>query len=428
MTFKGLSLNFTRGNVIGRGGNGAVFQIVCKPPREQSLVAKFLKKPRTTRDHNFQRFEKEVQAMVELGGKYGGIMPIFDYNLSSNDPWYVMPLAIPLKQHLFGRKANIMEKMDILTEVGKTLQNLHNEGYSHRDIKLDNILMYNNRVVLSDFGLVRHPDFERLTRKGEKVGPWNTIAPEMKRFVREIDDHRPADVYSFAKLIWIVLTEDEYCFDGQYEKVKSFGLKHSEFNVETLECVHQVLELSTDPIMSRRPIISRVLDELERWRYILGDKRLVVQEQRKTVRNEIRRELTPDDEYYLGLDSIRVILEKLLGLYSLNSKQIKNIPISTCKPSQLPGCLEISGTGGGNSIYLIKPEKLTVKNVSGNDGELEPKYLLDIGKIEDEELEQMKEIVIKLEDMSYLDTIFGNSIEEQGKIIALSGEKDITFA
>jgi len=430
MIFKGTSLNFTRKAFIGRGGNGEVYRIDCEPPSKQPLVAKFLKSSRLIQGHNFQRFKKEVEVMLELGGKCEGVMPIFDHNLSvdaSNPPWYVMPLSTPLKNQLFGRKANIIEKMDIITDVGRVLQSLHHERYSHRDIKIDNILMYDGRVVLSDFGLVAHPDLERHTRVGEKVGPWNTIAPEMKRIVREMDDHRPADVYSFAKLIWIVLTEDENCFDGQYEKGKSFGLKHTDYSVETLESIHQVLELSTDPVMSRRPTIGGILEQLERWRHILGDKELVVQEQRKTARSEIRRELTPGIEHFFDFNSIRAILEKLSGLYSLSSQQIKNIPISSCKSSLLPGCLEIGGSGVDKTTYLIKPKKLTVKYGSVDERELEPQYFLDIGKIEYEEINQMEGNVMKVEDMSYLDTIFVNHLEKQEITIVLPEEKDIRF-
>ncbi|MNC77461.1 hypothetical protein D3C75_1294210 [compost metagenome] len=68
-----------------------------------------------------------------------------------------------------------------------------------------------------------------------------------------------------------------------------------------------------------------------------------------------------------------------------------------------------------------------MKNGSGDDRELEPQYFLDIGNIEDGEIDRMKGNVMKAKDMSYLDTLFVNRHEEQGIIIALSGEKDILF-
>ena len=48
---------------------------------------------------------------------------------------------------------------------------LHKRGYSHRDIKVDNLLVLENPVKLSDFELIWSVDDSMITGEGERLGP-----------------------------------------------------------------------------------------------------------------------------------------------------------------------------------------------------------------------------------------------------------------
>lgn len=63
-----------------------------------------------------------------------------------------MPLAIPAKERLFG--CIFEEKLNAIRNILKMLCQLHHQGIAHKDIKIENILMYLEHYVLSDFGLV----------------------------------------------------------------------------------------------------------------------------------------------------------------------------------------------------------------------------------------------------------------------------------
>ena len=89
-----------------------------------------------------------------------------------------MPLAKPLKS-TFGRDKNRV--VSAVVDLGETLCQLHDRGVSHRDIKPDNLLFWENRARLSDFGIADSPDKPDLTGVGQMLGPYWTIAPEMKR-------------------------------------------------------------------------------------------------------------------------------------------------------------------------------------------------------------------------------------------------------
>ena len=75
--------------------------------------------------------------------------------------------------------------------------------------------LYNNHFVFSDFGLTDFPQKTTKTDIKEHVGPWQTIAPEMERDV-ENADFKAADIYSFAKTFWMIITKNKDCFEGQY--------------------------------------------------------------------------------------------------------------------------------------------------------------------------------------------------------------------
>lgn len=99
-----------------------------------------------------------------------GMLPVIDFNLpelngseqTEKDLYYVMPLAIPAKERLFG--CIFEEKLNAIRDILKMLCLLHHQGIAHRDIKIENILMYQEHYVLSDFGLVFYQDKPRVTK------------------------------------------------------------------------------------------------------------------------------------------------------------------------------------------------------------------------------------------------------------------------
>lgn len=91
---------------------------------------------------------------------------------------------------------SITERIDILLQVGDALTYIHKEGYLHRDVKPNNILVtQNNRAKLIDFDLVRGGNFLDLTST-LVGGSVLYAAPEVME--RRIKPTQTADVYSLA--------------------------------------------------------------------------------------------------------------------------------------------------------------------------------------------------------------------------------------
>lgn len=372
MIYRGECISFDRGSRIAGGGNGVVYNINC-PDKEEKLVAKFLKNNYNTK--TLQRFGCEIEAIKDLYGGSKGILPIIDSFVvekrsNKNKSWYVMPFAETLESIIFKKGLKCSDKIEWLLDIARVLEYVHSKRYSHRDIKMGNLLYYDKSVVISDFGLAAHGNFKRITGSNERVGPWNTIAPEMKRYPDKIKDSQPADVYSFGKLIWIVLTEDQSCFDGQYLREKTFSLSKEELDVKSIEVIHEILTLTTNDDMLQRPTITEVIQMLNKWKEIISDENKLIEEQRSVANREILKNFKPNIRSHTDCEEIAEILKMNCGLYSLIGKQFNRVTLNSCKMSSEPNCIEISNK---YITYLIKPKLLKITSISDGD-----EYVLEI--------------------------------------------------
>ncbi len=205
---------------LGQGGNGIVWKV--KNRNGDFFAKKILKNSSDTKAYT--RFRDEIKIIEKY--KHPGIIELIEYNLptkyyTKNDAFYIMPLGVPLKDYL--KKIELDETFKIICNLIETLEFLHDNEITHRDLKIENILMVNGELKVSDFGLANFPKQQRVSRLNEKIGPAFTIAPEMRR-ISSTAEYKKADVYSLAKTIWVILTKQWLSFDGQYNKHSSISL------------------------------------------------------------------------------------------------------------------------------------------------------------------------------------------------------------
>ncbi|MGH3382656.1 MAG: protein kinase domain-containing protein, partial [Actinoallomurus sp.] len=138
-----------------------------------------------------------------------GVLPIWDMDDTrpGKPRWYAMPRAQLLADAL-GSYATLRDVVSNIAFLADVLARLaEDEGTYHRDIKPDNLFWWNEGPVLADFGIAAWRTADRsqsgVTRKTEKLGPANFIAPEM-RSDRPADRGRHADVYSLAKTLFVL--------------------------------------------------------------------------------------------------------------------------------------------------------------------------------------------------------------------------------
>ena len=164
---------------LGRGGMGAVWQ-AHDDLLDRDVAIKEIRLPVSDDDDPMiKRALREAQAAARL--QHPGIVTIHNVITEAGRPWIIMEL-IP------GRSlADAIREHGLLTErrtaeiglqVLDALHAAHRGGITHRDVKPANILLDDQRVVLTDFGIAAIDDATALTRSGQMVGSPAYMAPE----------------------------------------------------------------------------------------------------------------------------------------------------------------------------------------------------------------------------------------------------------
>lgn len=175
-------------NQIGRGGFGNVDLV------QDAVGAQYARKTFSiNQTGNFpadlaanvkRRFirEAEVQAAIS----HFNIMPVVFTELHNDPPSFIMPVALSsLDRDIATDKSLNGSSMRAVMDILAGLEELHQMGITHRDLKPQNVLRLVNsdgdRYVISDFGLMslRDTQVSVLTQTGMRMGSDYYTAPEI---------------------------------------------------------------------------------------------------------------------------------------------------------------------------------------------------------------------------------------------------------
>lgn len=180
-------------------------------------------------EEKYRRFINEIHESEKIRKKYpDAIIPILYSNIPpfkelknlSNFCYYVMPKC----EKINGVK-DFDEYIEILLDVTDSLDKIHKCGYAHRDVKMSNILKYNGKWILSDYGCIFPYDGERISGNGEKVGP-EGCPEELKHVDANASGmnkknltklYQSSDCFLFAKMIWHLVCKGEI-FHGSFKQ------------------------------------------------------------------------------------------------------------------------------------------------------------------------------------------------------------------
>lgn len=367
-TFKSRHYEFMVGNKIGAGGNGCVFKVhrIRRDGIEQcdKYAIKILHKD--CNHTRYERFKKEIKNVADINRQNPSIkiIKIFDYDtITKNKSWYLMLEGQSFFEYC--KQISFTEKIKYMLELANIMCDLHDLGYQHRDIKIDNLLILNKILYLADFGLIFKTNDLRVTHIKERLGPYSWGPPELEDNSLSITDFKPSDVYLFAKTVWICFKEKPYGFRGVYERTSQFYLDSASFHVFTLEPIHEMLEKATKNEREKRINIQECRNLLQKQLKIAIDKKpdkdaYINKDKESTL--EILKDDKEDSRVYRDINVIlKIVKEKILSSTIYVTEGDKSINIDGVKIYNDEGMIILADSKQNND-YLCCPDCVIIKN------------------------------------------------------------------
>jgi hypothetical protein len=198
---------------IGRGGFGIVYR-ARQISLDRPVAVKVLFRHLVHTEDQVSRFEREARAAARLD--HPAIVSVFAWGEAGEDFYIAQRLVgtgrtladelIRLRKDGAAPKGWFRQVAELLGQVSAALQQAHDRGIVHRDVKPSNILLdEGGRPYLGDFGLAKIEDGLELSRTGDFAGSPYYMSPEQADARRGPIDHR-TDVYSLGVTLYELLT------------------------------------------------------------------------------------------------------------------------------------------------------------------------------------------------------------------------------
>ena len=190
---------------LGSGGMATVY--LAHDVKHHREVALKVLRPELAAALGPDRFLREVEIAARLNHPH--ILALYDSGETNGFLFYVMPyVAGESLRHRLEREKQlpIEEALAITRHVAAALGHAHAQHVIHRDVKPENILLYEGEAMVADFGIalaVSAAAGERLTQTGLAVGTPAYMSPEQAVSERALDAR--SDVYSLGCVLYEML-------------------------------------------------------------------------------------------------------------------------------------------------------------------------------------------------------------------------------
>jgi serine/threonine-protein kinase len=197
----------------------------------RTVVVKILTEQGCADPESKARFLQEARLAGTI--QHENIIRIYDYGEEAGRPYIVMEFltGTNLRDAIRdGTTGDLGTKLRIAIQLAQAIECVHAKKIIHRDIKPENILIdAAGCIKLTDFGIAKAEDLH-MTKTGFALGTPYYMAPEqvLGEQVRE-----PADVYSFAVLLYELLAGDKPVKGDTIERL-FYAILNEPLNLEPL--------------------------------------------------------------------------------------------------------------------------------------------------------------------------------------------------
>jgi len=233
--------------VLGKGGMAFVY-LAVQESFGRDVAIKVLS-AQMAQDKEFSaRFIREAQIVSRL--QHPNIVTVYDVGI--HDEFHYLSMEYIPGKELREAKYDL-SKVDIIRitkDVARALEYAHKQGYIHRDVKPENIMLHENgeRVVLMDFGIARITQADNsVTKTGKVIGTPHYMSPEQNKGLTV--DHR-ADIYSLGVVLFQMLA-GRLPYDA--DSPVAVGIKHISDPIPTMPPGLEIFQPIINTCMSKSP-------------------------------------------------------------------------------------------------------------------------------------------------------------------------------
>jgi non-specific serine/threonine protein kinase len=196
---------------IAEGGMGTVY-MAEDTKLKRKVALKFISRE-AVQDHQTRtRFIQEAQAAARLN--HPNINTVYEIEETDGRIFIAMEFieGTNLKQTLRSDPMTLSENLDIAIQIASGLEEAHERGFVHRDIKSSNIMITpKGQVKIMDFGLVKMLHGTQITRTAMVMGTVAYMSPEQAGG-EEVDQR--SDIWSLGVLLYEMATRKLPFGDG----------------------------------------------------------------------------------------------------------------------------------------------------------------------------------------------------------------------
>jgi AP2-associated kinase len=341
----------TVGDQIAEGGYAYIYRCHDSATNEQFALKKIICQSQET----LAMANQEVQVLSSLPVNEN-IIRFFGSSLVYEGKTAIILILMELCTE--GTLINLLEKyqgklslsqvLHVFTEVCRGVQVVHDVGYVHLDIKVENVLLHNKRFKLCDFGSCSLPiDLQRASRQElltyEELFERRTTLmyrpPEMINIYSRDNIGLRADVWMLGCVLYVLAY-----FRHPFQDQNQLAIVNSKFNFPDDprfdEKFKGFIKWIMRPKPSDRPGVAEILRAIQNYHYITQ----FYQEEDKPIRTKkIDRDLS-EDEIQREMQRVREEMNKKRLSSSRPIEQVASTSIASAStPSNVNSIWSIPG-------------------------------------------------------------------------------------
>jgi Tol biopolymer transport system component len=207
---------------LGEGGMGVVYKAL-DTKLDRMVALKFMPHHITPDDAEEARFLQEAKAASALN--HPNVCTIYGIHEHEGTKFIEMEFVEGVTlRHKLPVKA-LGEAIGYAVQMADALNDAHQKGIVHRDIKADNIMVNSkNQVKVMDFGLAKLKGSLKITKATSTVGTLAYMAPEQ---IQGGDVDGRSDIFSFGVVLYEMLT-GRLPFRSEHEAALMYSIINDE--------------------------------------------------------------------------------------------------------------------------------------------------------------------------------------------------------